>query len=341
MTPIAAHEMHAFQIDAAKTASVRKVQLPAVGPLDVLVRVERVGLCGTDQELFAGTMPYFASGLARYPLRPGHEWVGVIAEIGEDVQAVARGQRVTADTFIGCGECVACGQGRHHLCDTHVEIGVRGGRDGALAEYVLVPGRAVHVLPQEMPPEVGAFVEPASCALRGVLAAALTSTSSVLVWGAGTIGLLAAWFVTEITASVTVAVRTDEQRSYVRSLGFDDVVLSDDVEEDRYTAVIDATGADDVPPRAARLVTPGGTIVLLGVPGGHSTLDVATVVHRDLTVHGVLGGSAFIDDAIDRLAAGAFDVTRLIGRTLSLTDVAKYLGDPVPSQAPKVQVDLG
>src|SRR3954471_19402719 len=95
--------MRALVLTGPGRAEISDVPPPTAGPGDVVVEVARVGLCGTDQELFAGTMPYLASGRASYPLRPGHEWSGVVREIGEGVSAAWLDARVTGDTMLACG----------------------------------------------------------------------------------------------------------------------------------------------------------------------------------------------------------------------------------------------
>lgn len=336
--------MRAFVLDGPGLGAVQEVPAPVVGAVDVLVEIAVVGLCGTDVELFRGTMPYFHEGLARFPLRPGHEWAGTVVAAGAEVTRFSEGDRVTGDTFIGCGRCELCRSGRHHLCSRHVEVGVRGGRDGALADYLVVPERALYRLPDAMSFEDAAFVEPGSCSLRGVTAAGIGPGTSTLIWGAGTLGLLAAFFSQIRNAQVTVVTRRVDQTGYVRSLGFQDVVEEGQLGGRRFGSVIDATGADEVPERALDHVLPGGRLVLLGVPSRSVGLPVSRIVHNDLSVVGILGGSAEIAETIRIIATGAVNLAALVAARLHLQDVGALLASGLRRPgvpAPKVQVIIG
>ncbi|GAA1562249.1 alcohol dehydrogenase catalytic domain-containing protein [Kribbella hippodromi] len=323
------------------SGSVRDVPEPKATGSRVVVDVETVGLCGTDVELFAGTMPYFRQGLLTYPVRPGHEWAGTVREIGPEVTSVQPGDRVTADTFVGCGACELCRTRRHHLCAVHDEIGVRDGLPGALAERIAVPEVAVHKLPPSMSAAVGAFIEPGSCALRGVRAARVGDGAAVLVWGTGTLGLLAAQFARALGASVCVAGVVAGQLELAKRLGFEDVVRADDLGGRQFDSAIDATGAPTVPEQALHHISPGGVLALLGVAPEPGVLEVNRLVLNDITAVGVLGGSACIDDAIALLQSDGVDVYPMIATTVGLERVAGILrnGGKVPgTSAPKVQV---
>ena len=134
--------MRAFVIEGPGRAGVREVPEPVAGPGQVLVEVDRVGLCGTDVELFTGEMAYLRQGHAAYPLRPGHEWCGTVSAVGDGVDGSWLGRRVTGDTMLGCGRCPRCRGGRHHVCEQRREIGIRGGWPGALA----AGGAEIHVV---------------------------------------------------------------------------------------------------------------------------------------------------------------------------------------------------
>ena len=108
---------------------------------EAVIDVARVGLCGTDVELFSGQMAYLQTGEAAYPLRIGHEWSGRVHSVGPGVDEAWIGRRVTGDTMLGCGRCRRCAAGRQHLCDDRFEVGIRRGWPGALAEQLGVPVR--------------------------------------------------------------------------------------------------------------------------------------------------------------------------------------------------------
>ncbi|MEV1205922.1 alcohol dehydrogenase catalytic domain-containing protein, partial [Microbispora rosea] len=178
--------MRALVITGPGRAEVVDLEPPVAAPGQVVVEVERVGVCGTDVELFTGEMSYLHSGHAWYPLRPGHEWCGVVTALGDGVDPGWLGRRVTGDTMLGCGRCRFCGDGLHHVCPDRAEIGIRRGFPGALAERLAVPAAALHALPETIDATMGALVEPGGSALRAVRGAALQPGDRLLVLGTGT-----------------------------------------------------------------------------------------------------------------------------------------------------------
>lgn len=161
----------AFVILGPGEAGVGDVPEPVAGVGEVVVAVERAGVCGTDFEFFSGAMHYLSNGQARYPMRIGHEWCGTVVETGEGVHPAWTGRRVVGDTMLGCGHCRRCRGGHQHVCAARQEVGIRGGRAGALAERMSVPVTALHELPPEVDATAGALVEPGGNALRAAEAA--------------------------------------------------------------------------------------------------------------------------------------------------------------------------
>jgi threonine dehydrogenase-like Zn-dependent dehydrogenase len=184
--------MRALVITGPGVARVSEVEDPVPGAGQVVVDVRRAGICGTDVELFTGQMAYFAQGKTRFPVRPGHEWCGVVSAVGTEVEAGWLGARVTGDTMLGCGRCARCRAGFWHVCADRYEVGISGGWPGALAERVVVPAWSLHRLPDALDDRCGTLVEPGGNAWRAA-AAALAGPGPgrrVLVCGPGTIGLL-------------------------------------------------------------------------------------------------------------------------------------------------------
>jgi len=294
----------------------------------VVVEVSLVGLCGTDVELFAGTMPYFASGEATYPLVPGHEWSGTVHALGDDVTSVQLGDLVTGDTFLGCGSCRQCDAGRTQACAARYEVGVRHGWPGAAAEQLLMPADALHRLPPTVDAVKGVFVEPGSCAARAIEEAMVSEKTGVAIWGTGTLGLLMLQIARARGAEVDVIGLHEPQLRLAAQLGARQVLHPDEVLDGHYDVVVDATGSPDVPAAAMSAVAAGGKLVLVGVPASSAQLDAVAMVQRDLTVRGLLGGSAHIPRMIDLLANGAVAVEPLVARYLTLEQVADFLSEP-------------
>ena len=176
---------------------------------EVVVDVERVGVCGTDVEFFTGEMAYLHQGHASYPMRLGHEWAGTVASVGEGVDPAWVGRRVMGDTMLGDG-VPPVRKGHQHVCENRQEVGVRGGRPGALAEQLAVPAGSLHALPDPVDAVLGALVEPGGNSLRAAQAAALAPGDRALVLGPGTIGLLVAMFARAAGAEVHLMGRGEE-----------------------------------------------------------------------------------------------------------------------------------
>jgi threonine dehydrogenase-like Zn-dependent dehydrogenase len=334
--------MRAFVITAPGEAGVVEVDEPVAEPGEVVVAVERVGVCGTDVEFFTGEMAYLHDGHAAFPLRIGHEWCGRVVALGEGVEAAWQGARVTGDTMLGCRDCARCRAGRQHLCERRTELGIRGGRPGALAERVAVPAVALHRLPDTVDATLGALVEPGGNALRCVRAAGLAPGERLLVVGPGAIGLLVALFARAEGVHVTLAGITDASLDFARGLGFDDVHLVADLPPGTFDAVVDASTGPEVPALALERVEPGRTVVLIGIAGVASPVDTRRITLGDVTVVGVLSASPGIAGAIARYADGSVDPRPLVGATVGLGDVAAVLAGSRPAGAgpgPKVLVD--
>jgi threonine dehydrogenase-like Zn-dependent dehydrogenase len=118
--------MRALVITGPRAARVEEVKAPLAGPGQVVVDVHRAGICGTDVELFTRQLAYFAQGKTAFPLRPGHEWCGVVSALGTGVDPGWLGVRVTGDTMLGCGHCARCRAGRGHVCAERHEVGIMG-----------------------------------------------------------------------------------------------------------------------------------------------------------------------------------------------------------------------
>ena len=195
--------MRALVVTGAGSARVEEVEAPVAGPGQVVVDVRRAGICGTDVELFTGKLAYFAQGRIGYPIRPGHEWCGVVSALGDGVDPGWLGARVTGDTMLGCGQCPRCAAGRGHVCEDRREVGIMGW-PGGLAEQLPVRASSLYRLPDAIDDRAGALVEPGGNAWRSASAAQAGPGKRVLVCGPGTIGLLTTAFAAAMGAEVHI-----------------------------------------------------------------------------------------------------------------------------------------
>ncbi|MEO3868000.1 alcohol dehydrogenase catalytic domain-containing protein [Nonomuraea sp. B12E4] len=354
--------MRAFVITGPGRAEVQEVDPPVAGPDEVVVEVERAGVCGTDAEVFSGAMAYLRTGEARYPVRIGHEWAGTVCEVGDGVDPAWLGRRVTGDTMLGCGRCARCGSGRQHLCADRYEIGIRHGWPGALAERLPVPVRALLPLPDTVDPALGALVEQGGNALRAVQAAALAPGERLLVIGPGTIGLLAALMAAAQGVEVHLLGVTERSLAFARSLGFTRTWTSPPPPDEgtgkggvglerggvglgdslRFDAVIDASNGAGSPALALDLVEPGRHVVFIGLSAEPSRLDTRRMVLKDVTAVGVLSASGGLAGTADLYASRQVDPRPLIAAAVALGEAAAVLAGerrPEWGDAPKIHVD--
>lgn len=334
--------MKAFVVTGPRAAAVLDVPDPVAEPGQVVVDVSRVGVCGTDVEFYKGDMAYLHNGSAEYPLRLGHEWCGTVSEVGEGVDAWWLGQRVTGDTMLGCGHCHRCLSGRQHVCADRYEIGVRHGWPGALAERLPVPVTALHALPDAIDDTAGALIEPGANALRAVLAAGAEPGRRILVWGSGTIGLLATQLAVAHGADVHVVGHHEETLAMAREFGATTATHSDEGVDGIYDSIIDASNSTTVPAEALATVEPGGRLVYIGLASRPSLVDTRSIVLADVTAVGILSGSPAMQGVIEHFASGRVDPRPVVAATVTLDQTASILSGGRPADAgpgPKIHID--
>lgn len=334
--------MRAFVVTGPGAGAVEDVPDPAAGPGEVVVDIHRVGVCGTDVEFWSGEMAYLHQGQAAYPLRLGHEWCGVVSALGAGVDTGWLGRRVTGDTMLGCGRCDRCRSRHHNVCEDRVEIGIRGGFPGALAERLALPASALLALPENVDDAAGAMVEPGGNALRSVQAAALSTGDRLLVLGTGTMGLLGAQFARACGAEVHLMGRSRGSIEFAATLGFAGTWQRAELPALRWDAVIDASNAAELPALALELVEPGKRIVYLGIAGTPSLIDTRAMALKDVTAVGILAASQGLVGAVEHYAAGDVDPRPLVAATVGLDRVGDVLAGWRPATAaagPKVHID--
>lgn len=334
--------MRAFVVTAPREWAVVDVEAPIAGAGQVVVDVHRAGVCGTDVEFFTGEMAYLHQGHASFPIRLGHEWMGVVSALGDGVDDSWLGCRVTGDTMLGCGRCRRCSDGRQHVCHDRFEIGIRGGWPGALAEQLLVPATALHALPDTVDDAAGALVEPGGNAMRSVEAAAVPPGGRLLIYGPGAIGLLAALIAESDGVEVHLAGRSGSSVDFARSIGLQRTWLLDEIPDLPYDAIIDATFGAEIPARAVQQVEPGGRVVLIGLSGTPSLVDTRDLVLGDISAVGILSASPGLAHTIEHYADGRVDPRPLVAGVVGLDDVGDALsGLPIAGlgAGPKIHID--
>jgi threonine dehydrogenase-like Zn-dependent dehydrogenase len=332
--------MRALVIAGPRSARVEEVEDPVAGAGQVVVDVRRAGICGTDTELFTGQMAYFGQGKTRFPVRPGHEWCGVVSAVGAEVPAEWLGIRVTGDTILGCGQCARCRAGRGHVCADRYELGIAGGWPGALAERMLVPAWSLHRLPDTIDDRSGALVEPGGNAWRAATAAGAGPGQRVLVCGPGTIGLLTTAFAAAAGAEVDILALDESRRALASSFGATGYWTAEDPPPVTYDAVVDCTDDHRMPAFALARAEPAGRVVFIGVSGAPSPIDSRDLVLGDVTAVGILGASAGLAPAIEHYADGRVDPSALVDVTVGLSQAAEALAGRISAgSGTKIHID--
>ena len=334
--------MRAFVLTAPGEYAVQDVPAPQAAPGEVVVDVERVGVCGTDVEFFTGEMAYLHEGHAQFPMRPGHEWAGTVSATGDGVDPAWAGRRVMGDTMLGDGTCRRCRRGHQHVSEHRQEVGIRGGRPGALAEQLAVPVTSLHVLPDSVDPVLGALVEPGGNSWRAAQAARLRPGDRALVLGPGTIGLLVAMFARAAGAEVHLMGRSAESLAFARAIGFERSWTEKDLPDLPFDAVIDASNAAHLPAAALDLVEPAGRVVYIGLAGRPSEIDTRRLALKDVTAVGVLSASPGLGATIAAYARGEVDPRPLVAATVGLDQVGAVLAGvrlPGAGPGPKIHID--
>ena len=336
--------MRALVVTSPSRAEVMELEDPKPGQGELLIRVERVGICGTDVELFKGEMAYIDQGLTTFPIRLGHEWTGTVIEVGKGVNTSWINKRVTGDTMLGCGNCSYCLNGNQHVCPDRLEVGITDGWPGALAELHLIPERFALLIPDGLTLAAAALIEPGGNSLRSVAASEVNSGDRLLIIGAGTIGLLAAQFALARGVEVHIAGARKSSLQLAQDLGIPFIYSLDEisVSEDRFDAVIDASSLVAAPGLAIKLVKPAGRIVLIGISGSPSLVDSREIALKDLTAVGILSASPGLKSAIAIFSAGEVVPDSIVSEVISLEEVPSRLLGARGENAgpgPKVQVD--
>jgi L-iditol 2-dehydrogenase len=320
--------MHAVEFHGAQRLEIVERADPTPGEGELLIAPTAVGICGTDIEIFEGSLAYFRMGLAEFPIVPGHEWTGTVVDVGRGVTGFAAGDRVVGEVAIGCGVCVRCLAGRRHLCARRTETGIVH-MDGAMATRMVFPAAFAHRV--ELEPRAGALVEPTSVALHAVRRGRVAG-QRVLTVGAGPIGLLAAQCArAEGAASVVVSDTREDRLTLAAALGFPRVA-AESGEQDLVDVAILCAGGPAAIAAAFSAVRPGGTVVALGLSGSPTIpFDFDGMVVRDVDLLGVLGSVGYWPDAIELITSGRVVTEPLVTRSFSLEragDALEQLAKP-------------
>ena len=272
---------------------------PEIGPNDVLVRVKKTGICGTDLHIY--NWDAWAQATIPVPMAVGHECAGEVAAVGSHVAGFAPGDRVSVEGHVTCGHCRNCRAGRRHLCRNTQGLGVN--RPGCFAEYLAMPASNVFSLTPEIPDDVAAFLDPLGNAVHTALSFDLVG-EDVLVAGAGPIGLMAAAVARHVGARYVVITDVNEYRLDVaRRMGVTHAVnprerpLADVMRHlgmtEGFDVGLEMSGSADAFRELLQVMNNGGRVALLGIPSAPIAIDWSQVIFKGLVLKGIYGREMF------------------------------------------------
>lgn len=314
--------------------AVARVEKPAPGPKEVLIKVSLASVCGTDFHITS--WDEWSAGRIKPPLVYGHEFCGVIEAVGDKVEALAPGDYVSAEMHLPCGRCLQCMKGNKHICEEVKIFGID--LPGCFAEYIVIPAKQVIKLPPGIKPEYGALLDSLGNSVHAVSKADV-SGKTVHVVGCGPLGLFAiavarAMGALKVFASDVSPFRLD----LARQAGADAVYAADQVKVSQaiheathghgVDVVLEMSGAGPAINDAFKGLKLGGTVVLMGIPKGPVSMDLSQdVIFKEAKVIGINGreifGTWFL--MVDLLEAGKLDLDFIITHRLPLTEFGQAM----------------
>ncbi len=293
----------AYKANRNKGIEVRDVPIPKISSNEVLVKVKKAAICGTDIHLYEWNN-WCENVNAKNPIVIGHEFCGEVVEVGSNVNLIKEGDLVAGETHIPCGHCIMCKTGKQHICQNMKIIGVH--TDGAFAEYIKIPEICAWKLPKDTPPEVGAIYEPFGIAVHAVLKCKIAN-QSVAIIGCGPIGLFAVNVASISGTRKVFAVDVNKYRlDIAKKMGNNVETLNPAANNDVNKIIKEETkgyGADVVIELSGsvkgiqmgfEILKKTGNIILVGLASENISLDlVNNVIYKEATIYGVTGREMF------------------------------------------------
>ncbi len=275
------------------------IPVPEVGPNDVLIAVHRASICGTDLHIVA--WDDWAASTVPVPMAIGHEYMGVVAEVGAEVQGITVGERVSGEGHVVCGRCRNCQAGRRHLCINTVGVGVN--RPGAFADFVAIPGDNVQPVSDDVPDDIACILDPLGNATHTALSFDLVG-EDVLVTGAGPIGMMAVAISRHVGARFVVVTDVNDYRLAIAgAMGADRTVnvattsLTEVMAElgmrEGFDVGLEMSGNSAALHDMIATMNNGGLIGLLGIPPDKALIDWNDIIFKGLTLKGIYGRRMF------------------------------------------------
>jgi threonine 3-dehydrogenase len=336
------------KVTAGPGFELRDVPVPTIRDDEVLIRVRRAGVCGTDVHIWE--WDDWAKGRCKPPFTVGHEFAGDVVQVGRLVTDVREGDRVTAEGHIVDGRCPLCRTGNAHVCPHTKIIGVD--RDGCFAEYIAMPATNVWHLDDNISFEIGGIHDPMGNAFHTALTHTEIPGKTVLVTGCGPIGLFAVGIAKAAGASRVIASDVNETRlALAKRMGADDAVRPNEADAavKRATGglgvdvVLEMSGVPAAIHQAFALVRVGGRVQMLGIPAKPMEINLANeIIFKGITIYGVVGRRMY-DTWIQMtqfLRSGKFDPQPVITHRFPLEGAAEAIRAIKSGEAGKVVFEI-
>ena len=294
----------------------REAAEPSKQPGQALVRIANVGLCGSDYHAFAGTHPIYT-----YPRVIGHELSGIVVEPPDDSGRFRAGDQCAIEPYIACGHCYACARSRPNCCENIRVFGIHV--DGGLQEFLSVPAELLH-RSVNLSLEQLSLVETLGIGAHAVSRSKIQSGESVLVVGAGPIGLAVMQFAKAAGANVKAIERTVQRQEFARRF-VDDVVA--EAHDSQADVVFDATGNAQAMEASLQLVAPGGRLIFVGLCSGSIAIDDPTFHKREITLMASRNSAHQFPRIIQMMEDAEIDTSPWIGARLALDEVPESFAD--------------
>ena len=294
--------MKALHFDGQKMTFLTDYDPPKPG--ETLVKINLAGICGTDIEILSGYMSY--QGI------PGHEFVGVIKE-SQDSHLI--GKRVVGEINVGCGICELCKKGLERHCPYRTVLGILR-RDGAFAQYLSLPEKNLHVIPDQIRDEQAVFVEPLAAAFEIKEQISLKQESNIALVGDGRLAQLVALVLNLSCQNITCFGRHKNKLELLKNLGIKTKIGIDSDDNQKFDLVVEAAGSNSGFEDTMKLIKPKGTVILKSTLASKTNLDLTSMVINEVSVIGSRCGP--FGPAINALASGRISVDNLIDSTYSL-----------------------
>jgi len=337
--------LKAVVFHAPNDMRVTERPIPEIGDSDALVKVGACGICGTDIHILHG------EHIVKFPVIPGHEFSGEVTAVGNRVSNVRVGDRVTVDPNIVDLTCFFCRRGEIHLCENLTAVGVNF--DGGFAQYCRVPAVQCCAVPDGVSLEEAAMAEPLACCIHGADQAGIEPGDTVVVLGAGSVGLLMVQLAKAAGANhIIVSEPDDRKRGLAARLGSDvqvDPVAGDpaapvrELTEAGADVVVECAGRQETAAQALDLARRGGTVLQFGVVSADRMIEVSPyqVYYKELTIRGSFVNPFTHSRAIELLASKQVDVTSLVTHRFGLEDAANAIETAQSGKAIKVLLTPG